>query len=275
MTLRTIKSKMEQATRLLMVNTITRTNGSVLIVEYPKSGGTWLGQLIADYLKLPFPRNRMPVWGKSVFHSHYLPTGRIPENKRIVYLVRDGRDVMVSLYFHQLIWNEKNRLNPKDVHYHRKQTGFADFEDVAGNMKAFIEYAFTSRPSKWQQFTFMGNWASYNSAWHAEMQKGSGNIYMIRYEDLLEDTFKAIKVLLQDHLGVDQVDDEKLRATVQKFSFENQAKRKKGEENKSSFLRKGIAGDWKNYFGPAEKEYFKDQTGNLLIDLGYEEDMNW
>lgn len=270
-----IKSKIEQAIRLLMVNTITPLTGSVIIVEYPKSGGTWLGQLVSDYLGLPFPRNRMPVLRRSVFHSHYLPKWRIPRNRKILFLVRDGRDVMVSLYHHQLIWNEKNRLSPKDVRYHRRQTGFDNFEDVAENMMAFVSYSFTSKPSKWQQFTYMGNWDTYNGAWLAEMKKENGNIHMIRYEDLLSDTFGTMEAILNDYLGIERVDSDKLKATVEKFSFEIQAKRKKGQEQKNSFLRKGIAGDWKNYFGEKEKEAFKMHAGDMLVKLGYEKDQNW
>lgn len=270
-----IKSKIEQATRLIMVNTITRVNESVLVVEYPKSGGTWLGQLVSGYLGIPFPRNRMPVPGRALFHGHYLPKGGIPGNKRILYLVRDGRDVMVSLYFHQLIWNEKNRLNPKDVMYHRAQTGFGDFEDVRGNMKDFIEYTFTSKPSKWQHFTYMGDWASYNDAWLTEMESGNTGIYMIRYEEMLRDTYAAMEQLLINHLVQEEIDSGRLHKIVDAFSFEKQARRKKGEEKKNSFLRKGIAGDWKNYFGPEEKEAFRHYTGDLLVRLGYEKDTNW
>ncbi len=275
MILKTIKSKIEQAVRLLLVNTITARNGSVLIVEYPKSGGTWLGQLVSEYLDLPFPRNRMPVARKSLFHSHYLPKWSIPKNKKILYLVRDGRDVMVSLYYHQLIWNEKNKLNPKDVTYHRKQTGFEDFDDVAGNMPDFIRYTFTEEPSKFQHFTYMGNWASFNSKWIAEMEKGKGNIYLLRYEDLLTDTYGTIAKMLEEFFDIPEVSASRLEEVVQKYSFENQAKRKQGEEKKNSFLRKGISGDWKNYFDDPSKEAFKSHAGEVLIKLGYEKDQSW
>lgn len=275
MVLKTIKSKIEQAVRLLLINTITRRNGSVLIVEYPKSGGTWLGQLVSEYLELPFPRNRMPVLRKSMFHSHYLPKWRIPRNKKILYLVRDGRDVMVSLYYHQLIWNEKNKLNPKDVTYHRKQTGFEDFDDVKGNLPEFIRYTFTEEPSKLQHFTYMGNWESFNRKWIHEMEKGKGNIYLLRYEDLLTDTYATIEKMLMEFFEIPEVSASRLQEVVHKYSFENQAKRKQGEEKKNSFLRKGISGDWKNYFNDQAKEAFKAHAGEVLIKLGYEKDQSW
>lgn len=275
MIIRTVKSKLEQATRLLLINTLTTVNDSVLIVEYPKSGGTWLGQLVSAYLGMPFPRNRMPALGSSVFHGHYLPTGRIPKNKKILLLVRDGRDVMISLYYHQLIWNEKNKLNPKDVIYHRNKTGFKNFEDIKNNLCEFIDYAFTSKPSKWQQFTYMGNWAEFNRAWLREIEKGNGNIHLLKYEDLLQDTFGTVSRLLKEHLGISHIDKGRLEGVVQKYSFENQSQRKKGDEKKNSFLRKGISGDWKNYFGPEEKDCFKKHSEEVLVKLGYEPDMKW
>jgi sulfotransferase 6B1 len=40
-------------------------------------------------------------------------------------------------------------------------------------------------------------------------------------------------------------------------------------------FRKGQVGDWRNRFTEAHKRAFKDTAGNLLIELGYEESLNW
>jgi hypothetical protein len=272
--LKTLKSKINQATRLLLVNSLTTKNDSILIVEYPKSGGTWLGQLISNYLEIPFPRNKMPSLKRSVFHSHYLPQNNITKNKKIVYLVRDGRDVLISLYYHQLVWSNKNKLNPKDVIYHRKQLKFDDYDDVKSNISTFMQYSYKETPSKLQQFTYMGNWYTYNKAWLEEFNRDQNNIYLVKYEDLLEDTKGTMAKMLETFFNV-KTDYDRLEQVVDKFSFENQTKRKKGEENKNSFLRKGIVGDWKNYFGTKENEEFKSFTKDLLIKLNYEKDSNW
>ncbi|MFX0022557.1 MAG: sulfotransferase domain-containing protein [Candidatus Hermodarchaeota archaeon] len=39
--------------------------------------------------------------------------------------------------------------------------------------------------------------------------------------------------------------------------------------------RKGIIGDWKNYFNKESKKFFKLIAGDLLINLGYEESHDW
>lgn len=268
---KTVKSKIEQLIRLIFINSIAIRNDSVLLVEYPKSGGTWLGQLISAYLDIPFPRNQLPSLKRSLYHSHYLPKYNILRNKNILYLIRDGRDAMISLYYHQLIWNEKNKLNPKDVHYHRSKVPFDDYDNIEANLAAFIKYTFENKPSKWQQFTYMGNWAEYNNKW---VQVKHNNLFMIKYEDLLTQPLPILKNLLESVFNLN-VDAERLNQIINQFSFENQTKRNKGEEKKSSFLRKGISGDWKNYFGTKEKELFKKYAGDTLIKLGYESDNQW
>ena len=269
-----IKSKIEQLIRLVYINSVSIKNDSVLVMEFPKSGGTWLGQLIAGYLEVPFPRNRIPSRKRILYHGHYYPKNRITKNRKIVLLVRDGRDVLVSLYHHQLMWNPKNKENPSKINYYRDTLGFEDYDDVQGNLSAFMEYAYTHKPSKFRHFLFYGNWYQFNSAW-LDQQERSDNIYMVKYEDLLTDTAGTMKKLLTEFLEVEQLDEDRLNSIVQQFSFENQTKRKQGEEDKASFLRKGVSGDWKNYFGPKEKQQFKDYTGDMLIRLGYEKDSNW
>jgi sulfotransferase 6B1 len=40
-------------------------------------------------------------------------------------------------------------------------------------------------------------------------------------------------------------------------------------------FRKGQIGDWRNHFAPAHTRAFKAVAGQLLIDLGYERDLDW
>lgn len=269
-----IKGKLNEAARLLFVNSLTFINESVIIVEYPKSGGSWLGQLVSEYLDIPFPRNKFPQLGKSVYHSHYQPKYLIPKNKKILWLVRDGRDVYVSFYYHQLIWSNKNKLDPKTVTYTRKNLPFEDYSDMSRNLPEYLRYSFTHTPSKMHYFNFPGHWAEYNRKWNKELKEGNSNVYMLRYEDLLKDTEGVMMNMLTDFFNI-EVDEKRLKQIVHKFSFENQTKRKNGVEDPNSFLRKGIVGDWKNYFNEDAKRIFKEHAGNELIRLGYEKDLNW
>jgi hypothetical protein len=44
---------------------------------------------------------------------------------------------------------------------------------------------------------------------------------------------------------------------------------------KSGTFRKGKPGNWQEHFTPENKHLFKQATGDLLIQLGYEGDQNW
>ncbi|MDR3645966.1 MAG: sulfotransferase domain-containing protein [Candidatus Babeliales bacterium] len=44
---------------------------------------------------------------------------------------------------------------------------------------------------------------------------------------------------------------------------------------KSMTFRKGVIGEWKDSFTHVDKQNFKQIAGQLLIDLGYEKDLNW
>lgn len=47
------------------------------------------------------------------------------------------------------------------------------------------------------------------------------------------------------------------------------------QPKRSGTFRKGQPGEWRSVFTPAIKTLFKDTTGDLLVRLGYEQDMDW
>lgn len=51
--------------------------------------------------------------------------------------------------------------------------------------------------------------------------------------------------------------------------------RSQGEEDVTSHYRKGIAGDWANYFTAEHRRVFKERYGDALLRLGYEKDLDW
>ena len=66
------------------------------------------------------------------------------------------------------------------------------------------------------------------------------------------------------------------RRIVEQYSFKQLTKgRTKGEEDTESHFRKGISGDWQNYFTPHLKEAFKNRYGDLVVKLGYEQSNDW
>ncbi|MCK5221143.1 MAG: sulfotransferase domain-containing protein, partial [Candidatus Aminicenantes bacterium] len=241
---------------------------------FPRSGGTWLGQLLSAYLDIPFPRNTFPKYCRSIVHGHFLPAGSSGNINKIFFLVRDGRDVMVSFYYHSLVWNEKNSLSPKSVTYFRNNLNFTDYSDIRTNLPEFIRFVFTNRPSRMNQFFHEGDWGSFNKSWINYNDHNGENLILIRYEDLLKNTNKELKRIL-DLTGIEKINEEKIKSVVEEFSFRNQSERIPGVENSDSFLRKGISGDWKNKFTKEAGEVFSIFAGDMLEKLGYEKNSSW
>ncbi len=230
----------------------------VVVTEYPKSGGTWLGLMLAELLGVPFPRNSFPLLQKSIMHGHYLPT--LACRKPIV-LWRDGRDVMVSWYYHCLFCNEhKNHILVNKV---SNELALVDKDDIRTNLPQFIEYCFTrqSHP-KFSWSEFVNSWIRDESA------------IFIRYEDLRNDTLSEL-IRIMTLLDFDLPELSALESVIEKFSFSTMSNRTPGMENKGSFLRKGIVGDWENQFSKEAREVFCEYAGEQLVLLGYEKNSNW
>ena len=90
----------------------------------------------------------------------------------------------------------------------------------------------------------------------------------------MKDTVEELGQAVKKVSGVEP-DKDRLGKIAKQYSFENVAKRKAGIENRHSFLRKGIAGDWRNNFTRESRVLFNQYAGDELIKLGYEIDESW
>lgn len=252
-----IYDKENELIRAALVHLLSGVVPYYVVNEFPKSGGTWVGQMLGRALGVPFPRNRLPILRPSILHGHYLSPRGI---KNAVIVWRDGRDVMVSWYHQQLIPHEWNKLQ---VARSRRELPLEDYDDVYGNLPAFIEYAFT-RPHS-PSFS----WADFARRWHG--RKGAVHVC---YEDLRRDAATALQEIFSELTGED-LDPERATEIADEFSFERQSGRRTGEEDKKSFLRKGVVGDWRKQFSPKAREVFDRYAGEELILLGYEGDRGW
>ena len=228
-----------------------------IVTEYPKSGGSWVSQMLSDYLEVPFPRNQFPKFQSSIMQGHYL---YFPTMKNVFVILRDGRDIMVSFYYYSLFKND--RFNARVVSTTRRELHFKDYNDIKNNLPKFIEYKFTHK--KHPRFT----WSEFITSWIDK------DVAFIRYENLLKEPVKELSTAIFKVFKIEP-DENKLQMIIEKYSFKNLAGRNPGEENKQSFIRKGIAGDWKNHFSQESKEIFGYYAGNELIQLGYAKDFTW
>jgi hypothetical protein len=144
----------------------------------------------------------------------------------------------------------------------RNDLYFDDYHDIKKNLPKFIEYKFHTK--KYPIFS----WSDFVNSWFNK------NAPIIRYESLLKDPSKVLAEAINEVCKV-RPDMDRLRAISEKYAFKNLTGRNPGDENKLSFLRKGIAGDWKNYFSKEAKWVFNRFAGLELIKLGYETDDKW
>lgn len=235
----------------------------VFVVGYPKTGTTWVCQLVADYLQLPFPRfSLLPVGCPAVVHGHERVWKRYP---KCVYVMRDGRDAVVSQYFHiaqTIPEGDHPRLTARQ---RRMFPGLVNKANVHDNFPGFVDRMMTRPQSS------RANWGEHVRSYY---ESDNPNVVLIRYEDLLHDGEAALARAMARLTG-EEADLDRVRDALRRFSFERQAGRRRGVEQPSSFLRKGQVGDWANYFTRQAAETFDRACGEMLIRSGYEPDRSW
>ena len=96
---------------------------------------------------------------------------------------------------------------------------------------------------------------------------------LIHFEALLADPHTVFRNIM-NHSGI-SVERHHLKQIIKRHDFETVTGRKPGQEDLTAQLRKGIAGDWRNHFTTPIKDAFKQQFGNILIETGYENDLDW
>lgn len=237
----------------------------LFVTGYPKSGTVWVCQVVSDYLGLPFAnQSLLPVGMHCVMHGHQ----RIwPKGPPAVYVTRDGRDTMVSMYFYLLRNLPSLEAGFRDLPRHIRHYfwDMPDLKDVRANMPRFIERQM-ARP--------LGSRANWHDHIRTSLDAGRTDVPFIKYEDMLADGPGTLAGAIQTLTG-EPADMQRCQQTIDKFAFKKQAGRASGSEDKQAFLRKGQAGGWRNYFSRESAEVFDRHAGDTLIQLGYEKDRAW
>ncbi|HEX5942313.1 MAG TPA: sulfotransferase [Anaerolineales bacterium] len=186
-----------------------------------------------------------------------------PDGK-LVYIVRDGRDVLISERFRNLV-EESKFLKAEDKRIieelRKDHTQFTN-----GTRSIFTENVIRR---------VANGWVKNVQETEVEGRRLFGEHYFsLRYEDLLARPFDEMKNLWA-FLGV-RADPSLEKAITDEMSSnpdeEWQAKR---NEDIASFLPKGQAGNWQRLFTARDKSIFKEVAGEMLIKWNYEKDSNW
>ena len=184
---------------------------------------------------------------------------------KLVYIVRDGRDVLISERFRNFVEESKFLTSEDKRIISDLQVDSASFAN--GRRSIFTE-AFIRRVA--------GGWVENLQETEDEGRRlFNENYFGMRYEDLLTTPFEEMSKLW-NFLGVKKIEnslDKILRDEMASNPDEEwQSKRNEGI---ASFLSKGQAGNWSRLFTEKDKSIFKEVAGEMLVKWKYEKDLNW
>jgi len=239
----------------------------VFICSYPKSGNTWAKFLLANLLypheEISFANieDKMPSIYYSEGKTLKVPRPRLlksheafdPRYQRVIYLVRDPRDVVLSLYHYA--------IKLKRIHENYDLDQFTE-EFIIGN---------TNRD-------YFGCWGENVGSWLGAREHDPQFLF-IKYEDMLADSVQALTQMVQ-LIGFNKTPAE-IQAAVEKSSFNRlqslEAKESenpriggalKGRKDKY-FIRKGQHQAWKEELSPQSIALIENKWRPLMQKLGY------
>lgn len=220
-------------------------------------------------------RRELTASGKRVLGDrtpHYV--SHLPEvhslfpEAKIVHAIRDGRDVAIS-GLHSFWKSSSDRGGPVNLSQEELEIREAYQRDreafLASGRSIFTEERIRQRASGWNRIVRRGR--------NTGRRLFGRNYTELRYEEHLNTPHEALTELFA-FLEVD-TDPAVVDQVVEANRFEKLAKRRPGEEASGSSMRKGISGDWKEVFTERDKRIFKEEAGELLVELGYERDLDW
>lgn len=183
---------------------------------------------------------------------------------KLVYIVRDGRDVLISERFRNFV-EESKFLSAEDkriIEDLRK-----DQEQFTNGTRSIFTETFTRRVAQ--------GWVQNLRETEDEARRlFSDHYYGLRYEDLLAHPFEEMQKLWS-FLGVpvgQSLEEIILSEMASNPDEEWQSRRNEGI---ASFLPKGQAGNWQRLFTERDKSVFKEVAGEMLVKWKYETDLNW
>ena len=184
---------------------------------------------------------------------------------KVVNIVRDGRDVLISERFRNFV-EESKFLTAEDKRIIADlRTDPAPFSD--GRRSIFTEAFIRNIASRWVKDL---------TETDSEAQRLYGEQYhSLRYEDLLATPFDELTKIWK-FLGVKKI-SKTLEKAIQAEMSSNPDEEWQAQRNEgiASFLPKGQAGNWQRLFTSRDKSVFKEIAGEMLVKWGYEKDLNW
>ena len=250
----------------------------VFIATYPKSGTTWMQQIVKllrnngkrDNIQLdksipwlevldsafskghsysPEMITSSDILSPRAFKTHfpydYVPGGPPHTTPaKYIYVMRNPKDVCVSYFHHrsmveEMVW----------------ESFLSEFLSTEG---------------------LYGNWYDHISGWWKH--KDAANILFVKYEDMKIDLISIIRTV-SEFIGIKNATEDLVQSIAQSSSFSSMKNDSnsnyswvKGEgkvfSREGEFMRKGEIGGWKQYFSEHENERFDAAFGEKLTSIG-------
>jgi len=236
----------------------------VFLTSYPRSGNAWtrflVGNLIySEPVTFANVEDRLP---EIYLHSNRellrLSRPRVlksheyfdPRYRKIIYIVRDPRDVMVSMY-----------------HYSMKRGEVPDKYPIEEFVRLGLAGEF---------FEDWATWEEHVNSWRATRSTRSVFLFL-RYEDMLADPERELEKVAE-FMNIDPTPERLARAV--KFSgadhmrnLEKQQSRQwkltKKTRQDIPFVREARSGGWKDQLSEAAVESIEQAWGATMRQLGY------
>lgn len=239
----------------------------IFLVSYPRSGNTWTRLLMVNLL---YPQENVTFANIERFipDAHWqsnrtlkrTPRPRIikthqyfdPRYRKMIYIVRDPRDIALSYYDFQ-----------------RKYEHIADDYPLEESVKDFVYGRLSS--VNW------GTWGENVGSWlYTRGQRK--DFLLLRYEDMIADTPRELARIAR-HLSLN-VTPERLQTITEQCSAERMRKLEKQGENEwiatkkhrkdIPFVRVAKSGGWRTNLPEACVAMIESAWGELMAALGYE-----
>ncbi len=240
----------------------------VFLVSYPRSGNTWTRFLIGNLVYQDEPVTFTNV--ESRIPEIYLAPDRVlralprprmlkshecfdPRYKRIIYIVRDPRDVAISYY-----------------HYAMKIKWIEPDYPIEKFIPRLIEGEFDVRGG------WAASWSDHAMSW-LSMRKQSDGFLFLRYEDMIQDAERELAKVAR--FLTFQPTPERIARAVQLSAADHMRKLEKKESQDwqltkntrqdKPFVRAAKSGNWENVLPAASVAAIETAWGAAMQSLGY------